>query len=76
MAKKSATVIITGKIGPGNSVTSLVFNNVTGVNFQITNNTIDIEQADSAEKHTIFDYDATATVTYTISGNVATITIS
>lgn len=76
MAKKTATVTITGKIGPGNTVTSLVFTNVTGVNFQIANNTIDIEQADSAERHSVFDYDATATVTYSISGNVATITIA
>ena len=70
---KTATVTITGKIGPGFSVTSLVITGVTGVDFQIKNNTIDITIND---KHRIFDYDATATVTYTISGDAATIIIS
>ena len=70
---KTATVTITGKIGPGFSVTSLVFTGVTGVDFQIKNNTIMISRDD---KHTVFDYDATATVTYIISGDAATITIS
>lgn len=70
---KTATVTITGAIGPGLSVTSLVLSDVTDVDFQIKNNTIAIAQDD---KVTTFDYDATATVTYTISGNAATITIS
>ena len=73
---KTATVTITGKIGPAFEVTSLVLTGVTGVNFQIANNTIDIEQAEKAQKHSIFDYEETATVTYTISGDAATITIS
>lgn len=73
---KTATVTITGKLGPGLEVTSLVFNDVTAVNFQIKNNTIDIEQEYKAQKHTIFDYDETATVTYVIAGDAATITIS
>lgn len=70
---KTATVTITGTIGPGQSVTSLVLTGVTGIDFQIANNTIAIHQDD---KVTTFDYNATATVTYTISGNAATITIS
>jgi hypothetical protein len=70
---KTATVTITGKIGPGFTVTSLVLSGVTGINFQIRNNTIDIEIND---KHRIFDYDATATVTYVITGDNAVITIA
>lgn len=73
---KTATVTITGKVGPGFTATSLVFTDVTGINFQIKNNTIDIEQEFKAQKHTIFDYDDTATVTYTITGNSAAIVIS
>ncbi len=73
---KTCTVTITGKIGPGFSVTSLVFTNVTGLFFNIKENTIEIVQAELAEKHTFFDYESTATVTYTISGVAATITIS
>ena len=71
-----ATVTITGVLGPGLSVTSQVFTGVTGLNFNIKDNTIEIIQAELAEKHTFFDYDATATVTYTISGDAATITIT
>ncbi len=73
---KTATVTVTGKIGPGNTVTSLVFTDVTGLNFNIADNTIEIVQAGKAERHTFFDYDATTTVTYTITGDAAAITIS
>jgi len=73
---KTATVTITGKIGPGLTDTALVFQGVTGINFNISDNTIEIIQAAKAEKHTFFDYDTIATVTYTISGDAATITIS
>ena len=70
---KTATVTISGKIGPGNTVTSLVLSGVTDVDFQIKNNVIAISIDDEVR---FFDYDATATVTYTISGDAATITIS
>jgi len=70
---KTATVTITGKIGPGNTVTSLVLSGVTGIDFQIKNNVIAISIDDKVR---FFDYDDTATVTYTISGDAATITIS
>lgn len=73
---KTATVTITGVLGPGLEVTSLEFTGVTGLNFNIKDNTIEIIQAEEAQKHTFFDYDETATVTYTISGNHATVTIS
>jgi len=70
---KTATVTISGKIGPGNTVTSLVLSGVTDVDFQIKNNVIAISIDDKVR---FFDYNATATVTYTISGDAATITIS
>jgi hypothetical protein len=73
---KFANVTISGKIGPGYSVTSLVFTDVTAISFEIKNNTIDIFQDTKTPRHTTFDYNATATVTYTISGSTATITIS
>ncbi len=71
---KVANLTITGKIGPGNSVTSLVLNNVQSIDFQIANDTIAVRVAN--ERVLTFDYDATATVTYTISSGTATITIS
>lgn len=73
---KTCTVTITGKIGPGFTATTLVFTDVTSLNFHIADNTIEIVQASKGEKSTFFDYDATATVTYTISGDAATVTIS
>ena len=73
---KTATVTVSGKIGPGKTVTSLVFTDVAGIDFQIKNNTIDIFQDTETPRHTIFDYDATATITYTIAGDASTITIS
>lgn len=76
MIEKFATVTITGVLGPGIAVTSQVFTNVSEINFQIKRNCIDIVQEDKAQKHTTFDYNATATVTYTISGVNATITIA
>lgn len=73
---KTAVITITGVLGPGQSVTSLVFSDVSDLKFHIKDNTIEIVQALKAEKSTFFDYDATATVTYSISGDAATITIS
>ena len=70
---KTATVTITGKVGPGNTVTSLVLRDVKSINFQVANNTIQIVYGDKTQQ---FDYNATATVTYTISGSAATITIA
>lgn len=70
---KTATVTITGKIGPGLTATSLELDGVTSIDFQIANNTIAISQND---KVPTFDLDDIATVTYTISGVTTTITIS
>lgn len=70
---KIATVTITGVLGPGQAVTSQVYLGVTSLNFHIKDNTIEIVQA---EKSTFFDYDATATVTYTITDDTAAITIA
>ena len=73
---KIATVTITGVLGPGLEVTSLVFIGVTSLNFHIKDNTIEIVQAEKAEKSTFFDYDETATVTYTITGDSAVVVIA
>jgi hypothetical protein len=75
-AEKTCTVTITGTLGPGLAVTSLVFTEVTAVDFEMKRNVICITQAYKAQKNTYFDYSATATVTYVITGNNAVITIS
>lgn len=70
---KTASLTITGVLGPGVEVTTLEFDSVTGIKYSFKDNTIDVEVND---KHTFFDYDETATITMTISGNHTTITIA
>jgi hypothetical protein len=69
-----ANVTVTSVAGPGLAVTSQVFNNVTDVDFQLGNGTIALTLSDGR----VFSvsYSPVATVTYTISGSVATIAIS
>ena len=71
----SGTLTITGKIGAGITVTSLVLTNVSKIEFDLAANVIRVFQS-SLNKITEFDYAVEATVTWTISGTTATITIS
>jgi hypothetical protein len=69
---------ITGKIGPGNTVTSLLFANVTDVDFQVARGVLQVSFLTSGgqPKTQSFDLAQSTTVTYSISGGVATITVS
>ena len=70
---KLATLTVTGKTGPGFTVTAKVFHNVQFLTFNFARNTFSF----SADEGSMdFDYDTTATVTFTISGDAATIAIS
>lgn len=69
----TGTVTITGTLGPGQSVTSLAFDNVSSINFDLARSVISIT---ANNKTTDFSYNDIDTVTYTISGTTATITIS
>jgi hypothetical protein len=71
---KVANVTITGFIGPGNEVTALLLSNCSKVSFDFGRNIIAVTKQDGSIAD--FDYDDTATVTFTISGDTATITIS
>ena len=73
---KVANLTITGVLGPGIEVTSQVFPGISDLNFSFKDNTIDVVEQSKAQKHTVFDYAETATVTFTISGDTATITIA
>jgi hypothetical protein len=73
---KVANLTITGRIGPGFTVTTKVFPGISDLNFSFADNTIDVIERLKAQKHTVFDYQPTSTVTFSISGDTATITIS
>lgn len=68
-------VTVTGKLGPGKSVTSLVFSNVVDLDFQFDREVIAIKQS-TKTTITEFDFADIATVTFSISGSTVTVTIS
>jgi hypothetical protein len=70
-----ATVTITSTTGPGESVSSLKFTDVTDIEVNFIANTIKITRA-GAGGISYYDYSAMATLTWTISAGVAAIVIS
>lgn len=73
---KVANLTITGVLGPGVEVTTKLFPGISNLNFNFKENTIEVVEAEKANRHTFFDYEETATITMTISGNTTTITIA
>jgi len=70
-----ATVTITSTTGPGESVSSLKFTDVTDIEVNFIANTIKITRA-GAGGISYYDYSAMATLSWTISAGVAAIVIS
>lgn len=69
----SANLTVTGTLGPDVDVTTKVFANVSEIKFDLARSVLSIV---SNGKTIDFDYALTATVTYTISGTTATVTIA
>lgn len=72
-------ITVTGNLGPGISETSVVYNNVSSVNFQIDRQVVQIyylEDSSQNQRHVEFNLYGTTTVTYSISGHIATIAMS
>jgi hypothetical protein len=67
-------ITVTGSIGPGNTLTAQVFNNVTDLDFDLAEQ--DLKIVSDGGKTTHVDLYTIATVTYTIAAHVATVTIS
>lgn len=67
------TVVYTGTTGPGQSVTSLTFTDVSDIEFDFRANTIKVTHGIGIS---YFDYSAITTLTWSISSGHATITIS
>ncbi len=70
----SGNVTVTAPIGPGNTVSSLVFSSAKAVLFDMEREVMVITKSNGVKVE--FEYETIATVTYTISGEVATITVS
>ena len=70
----SANATVTGVTGPAKSLTATVFNSVRRLDFKISDTILSITKSDGE----VVDIELTAiaTVTYSISGTVATVTIS
>jgi len=68
---------ITGKVGPGGTLTTQVFNNVTFFSIDTTNEVLEIVFSDANGPRRIqIDIGADTTITCTVSGNTYTLTIS
>lgn len=73
-----ATVTITGSTGPGQSVTSLKFTDVVGMEVDFSRNWITFTRAAgvAGPSKQYFDYSALATITWTISSGLSTLVFS
>lgn len=75
----NANATVTGITGPGKSLTAQVFTNCSSINFNLVANTIEIvwtPVGKNTSQREFIEYDNIATVTYTISGTTATVSIS
>jgi hypothetical protein len=74
-----STLTFTGPIGPGNSLTSKVFNNVIRADWRLKDKVLEVEQSsDNPQGNYITELDVRSitTVTHTISAGDHTITVS
>lgn len=69
----SATVTVTAVAGPGRTLTSGSFTNVSEVNFKLGNNTFTLTSNGAIKE---FDWQSIATVTFTVSGHNGTVSIT
>lgn len=70
----SATAVLTGNTGPGGTVTALTLEDVTSIDFQFKHNMISLTYNEG--KIFKLSWTSIATVTFSISGGNATVTIS
>lgn len=73
----AGTATITGKVGPGSTVTAQVYNNVKFFSIDTDNEILEIRFSDANGPRTIqVDIAADTTITCTVSGSTYTLTIS
>jgi hypothetical protein len=72
-----STATITGKVGPGSTITAQVFNNVTFFSVKTTEEVLEIDYTDAnGPRKSQVDISAATTITCTVSGANYTLTIS
>lgn len=71
-------VTVTGKVGPDLSLTTKVFDNLNSISFNFDSQVILIDYIDSNNIPSIVQVDlfGVTTVTYSISGHIATLVVS
>lgn len=74
MAAGNVQVTVTAKTGPGITVTGMVLNNVSAVNFRFADGIIDVVNTNPSGQVNSFQYSDIATVT--ISPSAKTVVIS
>jgi len=71
----AATATVTGKVGPGNTLTAAVFQQVAQVQFDCVGNILTLIDVNGSVVHQI-DVNAATTITATKSGSTYTFTVS
>lgn len=72
-----STATVTGKVGPGVTLTTVVFQNVKFFSIDTDNEVLDIVYNNGdGQRRTQVDIAADTTITCTVSGNTYTLTIS
>jgi hypothetical protein len=70
-----ATITVTGSTGPGQAVTALKFTDVLDIEVDFLRNLLKITRA-GAGGIQYYDYSALATITWTISNGISTLTFA
>ena len=72
-----STATVTCKIGPGNTLTTKLFSNVTSYHLDAPNEVLTLAYNDSMGQHIVdLDVSAGTTWTLTVSGNNYTLTVT
>lgn len=66
------SITLTGKLGPGNSVTSLVLNNALSVRFDLLKKVLEVDYLDNGPHHAEYDLADITAVTVTDASNIIT----
>jgi hypothetical protein len=74
MGASSGSATVTAPVGAGLTATAIILSNIRRIEFDILKEMLYVTQSDGRVVE--FAYDTIATVTYTIAGQVATITVS
>lgn len=75
-AGATATITVTGKIGPGNTLTSKVFSNISAYDFDVVNNLLVMRTTNNLVEQVDISLATTVTITLSAAAGNHTVTIS